>query len=315
MLWPASPPSNDGVLLVGHGTVDNLEELPSFLTEIRRGRPPSEDLVREMRRRYEAIGGSPLMRITRSQASALSSVTQLPVLVGMRFGLAPLPAALLGAAALRLDRLIVLPVAPFSVELYSKETTLTYERLKSEGHSLNFELLTVMAWGCHPRLIEAQREMILSYLGAKNSDDLRIVVTAHSLPLRVIELGDDYARQVEAAAHALELALGRKTILAYQSQGQDAARWLGPTLGDRLAELANSGVKDVAVVPMGFLCDHVETLYDLDLEAQVRANQLGLNMTRVPALNAHPSLIDAMAKLVQECTLRAASAASIPADP
>ncbi len=93
---------NDGVLLVAHGTINNLEELPAFLTQIRRGRAPSNVMLEEMARRYEAIGGSPLMRITREQANSLADAIEMPVLIGMRFGIAPISEALLGAAALRL---------------------------------------------------------------------------------------------------------------------------------------------------------------------------------------------------------------------
>ena len=296
---------NDGVLLVAHGTIDNLDELPSFLTDIRRGRPPSDAMVREMKRRYEVIGGSPLMRITRLQASALAESLQMPVLIGMRFGMAPLPKALLGAAALGLERLVILPVAPFSVQLYSKESLDVYSRLKSEGHSLNFDLLPVTPWGDYGALIDAQRAAIERHFDGHVPDGTHIVVTAHSLPLRAIELGDDYAEQVEASVRALELALGRPLVLAYQSQGQESAGWLGPSLSDKLTELAGAGVKDIAIVPIGFLCDHVETLFDLDHEAKAQSERLGLNMTRVPALNADPRLIDAMARLVKECLGRA----------
>lgn len=264
-----------------------------------------------MTHRYEAIGGSPLMRITRLQASALAEALQMPVLIGMRFGVAPLPKALLGAASLNLKRLVILPMAPFSVQLYSRETAQAYSRLKSEGHSLNLELLHVTPWGSHGILIDAQRAAILSHFSGQVPERTRIVVTAHSLPLQAIELGDDYAEQVEASVLALESALGQSLTLAYQSQGQQPGGWLGPSLSDKLTELASAGVTNIAVAPIGFLCDHVETLYDLDLEAQAQSKRLGLKMTRVPALNAHPRLIDALAKLVEESIERAERSATL----
>lgn len=310
------PEQNDGVLLVAHGTIDTLDKLPGFLTEIRHGRPPSADLVREMTRRYETIGGSPLMQITQAQANALADTLEMPVLFGMRFGIAPLSAALLGAAALRLRRLVVLPVAPFSVDLYATETALAYSRLKSEGHALGFELLRTAPWGMHPGLIQAHREAILAHLGEEMPPDTRIILTAHSLPLRVVEAGDRYAEQVEDSVRAIGVALGRTTLHAYQSQGQDSAPWLGPSLSDRLAELVPMGVKHVVVAPIGFLSEHVETLYDLDHEAKRVAQGLGLNMTRVSALNAHPSLIGVMKDLVEQCVARADSrTVGYPAQP
>ena len=302
--------SNDGVLLVAHGTIGGLDELPSFLKDIRRGRPPSAEMLSEMTRRYQTIGGSPLMQITRAQANALADRLQMPVLIGMRFGTAPLSEALLGAAALSLRRLIVLPVAPYSVDLYAKETALAFTRLKAEGHSLGFELLKVAPWGSHPYLVQAQCQAILNHLGGSIPANARIVVTAHSLPLRAVELGDNYAEQVEASVRALEAALERTTILAYQSQGSGSDGWLGPKLADKLAELAKSGVTEIIIVPIGFLCDHVETLYDLDHEALAQANELGLKMSRVPALNVQPRLIDAMANLVEECLVRAQDGAN-----
>jgi ferrochelatase len=296
---------NDGVLLVAHGTVDSPSKLPGFLTEIRHGRHPTEEMIREMTRRYETIGGSPLMRITQTQANALSDALQLPVLVGMRFGLAPLAAALLGAAALKLRRLVVLPVAPYSVELYTAETALAYSRLKEEGHSLGFELLRIEPWGNHPGLIRAQCEAIIAHLGKSTSPNARIILTAHSLPLRVIQAGDNYAEQVEASVRALAMALGQTTVLAYQSQGQDSAEWLGPSLKDRIAEMAQNGITDVVVVPVGFLSEHVETLYDLDHEAKKYALSLGVNISRVAALNSHASLVGVLVDLVEKSIMRA----------
>jgi len=305
MLTPMNSPKNDGVLLVAHGTINDLTELPAFLTQIRHGRTPSNEMVAEMSRRYEAIGGSPLLRITREQANALADTIQMPVLIGMRFGIAPISEALLGAAALRLHRLVILPVAPFSVELYVNETALIYSRLKANGHSLGFELLHVPPWGAHAGLVHAQYEAIASHFVDQIPPDTSIVLTAHSLPLRIIEGGDSYARQIETAASELERALGRKTILAFQSQGNDGAGWLGPSLIETIDKLAADGAKHATVVPIGFISEHVETLYDLDHEAKDHARKLGLEISRVPTLNAGVGLVGVMANLVRECIGRA----------
>ena len=293
-------PDNAGVLLVAHGTIDQLDQMPEFLTEIRQGRPPTESMIQEMKRRYEVIGGSPLLRTTKAQASALAHILDIPVLYGMRFGSSKLSAALLGAAALKLQRVIVLPMAPFSVRLYSNDTNRIHSQLKSEGQALNLELTRVRPWGAHEGLIAAQRENLMSYFGGNIPEDLCIVVTAHSLPIRAIQSGDDYAQQIEAFVKAFERGIERSVVLAYQSQGQDSNEWLGPKLNDTLIELAKRGTKRVCIVPVGFLCDHVETLYDLDHEARAQAKALGLSMFRVPALNDAPALIDVMAQLVKE---------------
>jgi ferrochelatase len=309
MLGVMNARMNDGVLLVAHGTINDLQELPAFLTQIRQGRAPTDEMVEEMGRRYAAIGGSPLMRITRAQASALAEAIQMPVLIGMRFGVAPISEALLGAAALGLSRLVVLPLAPFSVELYANETEQTYSRLKSSGHSLGFELLHVAPWGSHAGLVQAQYDAIISHFAGHIPLDTRIVLTAHSLPKRVIDAGDGYAKQIEAAVAALEQTLGRRTVLAYQSQSNNSTEWLGPSLLETLEKLAKDGEKNVAVVPIGFISEHVETLYDLDHEASVHAARLGLEMSRIAALNAGAGLVGVLADLVKECIKRADTSA------
>lgn len=305
MLFQMKLQKGDGVLLVAHGTVTDLCDLPAFLTEIRRGRPPTNEMVHEMTHRYQVIGGSPLIRITQEQSSALADALHMPVLFGMRFGDARLSDALLRAAALQLRRLVILPVAPYSVELYVSEVQRAYARLKSEGHSLGFELLPVTPWGSHEDLIEAHCQTILTHLGGQIPENTRIVLTAHSLPLRILDAGDTYAEQVVASARALEQALRRPIELAYQNQGEDQKEWLGPGLWEKLADVAAQGVEHVIIAPIGFLSEHVETLYDLDHEAHKQATALGLTLARVPALNSHPRLISVMADLVQESLRRA----------
>lgn len=291
---------NTGVILVAHGTVEQLDQMPAFLTEIRQGRPAPEALIQEMTKRYQAIGGSPLLRITRSQASLLAERLQMPVLFGMRFGTSKLSKALLAAAELKLERLVILPMAPFSVSLYVNDAKRALAQLQTEGHSITYDVASVRPWGTHEGLVRAQCEALRSAMGDAVSRDVCIVVTAHSLPLRAIQSGDDYARQIEAFVAAFDAAIGKKTVLSYQSQGKEPIGWLGPKLSDTLDDLASRGVKQIAILPIGFLCDHVETLYDLDHEARVHAEKLGIRMLRVPALNDAPALIDVMANLVEE---------------
>lgn len=307
MLFHMRSEESDGVLLIAHGTVTDLGNLTAFLTEIRRGRPPTSEMIQEMTRRYETIGGSPLIRITEGQARALADVLHMPVLLGMRFGEVRLSDAFLRAAALKLHRLVILPVAPYSVELYMSEAQRAYSRLKLEGHSVGFELLQVEPWGTHEQLIEAHRQSILAHLGGQIPENTRVILTAHSLPLRILEAGDTYAEQVQDSASALKRALGRPIELAFQNQGEAQNEWLGPGLWETLACVAAQGVEQVVIVPIGFLSEHVETLYDLDNEAQEQATGLGLTLRRVPALNLHPRLIGAMADLVRESFRRADS--------
>ncbi len=291
MLTRMSLTAHDGVLLVGHGTVSSLAALPDFLREIRRGREPPDTLLAEMVRRYELIDGSPLLRISHEQAEALAEQVQLPVLIGMRFGECRIADALQHAARAGIRRLVVVPMAPFSVGLYVNETRQVLKELQAAGHGRGLELYTVSDWGEHPQLIEAFRVAVLAKINECERCDATIVATAHSLPRHVISLGDTYAIQVQASVNALQCALGRELILAYQSQGEGGGTWLGPSLRERIEQLAQHGTREIVVVPIGFLSEHVETLYDLDHEARSQAERAGIKMIRVPALDAHPGLI------------------------
>lgn len=273
---------------MAHGTVTDLDDLPEFLSRIRRGRPASEKLVAELRRRYAAIGGSPLLDITRAQAKALEARLGLPVLVGMRLWRPTLEAAISEAQRRRIERLCVLPLAPFSVQVYAEAA----DRARAQLGGDTPELLHVDPWNCAPELIVAHARSIAGTLGV--ASDTALVLTAHSLPERAIAGGDPYAALVRASADAIGAALGRAYRLAYQSQGADGGAWLGPDLDTTLTELAREGAREVVVAPFGFLADHVETLYDLDVEAQRRARSLGLEMRRVPALNSDAGLIAAL---------------------
>jgi protoporphyrin/coproporphyrin ferrochelatase len=290
------------VLLVAHGTVTVLEEMEDFLTSIRRGRAPTPELVAEMRHRYQAIGGSPLLATTKQQASALSERLGRAVLVGMRFGRPSIEQALADAEQLALRRLAVVPLAPYSVNLYFDEVCSRYRAMSEVSNSHNLRLQTVEPWGNHPGLVRAHADLIRSFAGEAIDQGAALVLTAHSLPLRVIEAGDAYAHEVVKSAASIGAALGSSYSLAYQSQGADGGRWLGPDLKQVVNSLAASGRTQVVVAPFGFLCDHVETLFDLDIELRAHAEALGIRVCRVPALGMHPLLIDTLVDLVHMAT-------------
>jgi ferrochelatase len=290
--------TDDGVLLVAHGTVSSLEQLPEFLTEIRRGRAPSVALVAEMTRRYEAIGGSPLLRICSEQARLLAQAASTPVWVGMRFGACRIEDALRKAAEMGVRRLVVVPMAPYSVSLYVEETRQRLAQLQVNGACGDLGLVAIGSWGEHPRLIAAFKDAVSTAIAESGASDAPIIATAHSLPLHVINAGDGYADQVQASVKALQTALGREITLAYQSQGDAGGEWLGPTLLQQLERMVQVGVQQVIVAPIGFLSEHVETLYDLDHEARGQAEAMGLRIVRVPALDTHPELIGCLKELV-----------------
>ena len=280
-------PANAGVLLVAHGTVEDLDDLDAFVARIRHGRPAPPGLVEELQRRYEAIGGSsPLLQTTREQATALAKRLEAPVLVAMRLWEPGVDKALSGAAALGLSRMVVMALAPFSQHVYWDAAVKVAAAVKS-----SVELVPSAPYAEEPDFVSAHVELIQRH----GSPTAAVVLSAHSLPRIAIERGDPYARLVEAAARAVSERLGRPTRLCYQSQGADGGEWLGPTVRETLSALAAAGQREVVWAPFGFLADHVETLYDLDIEARAIAAELSLSLVRVPALNLHPGLTSALA--------------------
>ena len=287
---------SDGILLTAHGTVENLDDMPEFLRRIRHGRPAPPELVDELKRRYTAIGGSPLLRLTDEQADLLAGQTELPVFIGMRLFRPELSDALKKAHDAGITRLAVLPLAPFSVHVYAAAA----ERARNEL-GLTLALVPAEPFGQAEEFVRAQADLIRPALGDPAEESL--LLTAHSLPRKVIEAGDPYAKQVEASASAIARELGRAHELVYQSQGADGGDWLGPDVRSALSAAQARGRRRVVVAPGGCRSDHVETLSDLDLEARAWATELGLEFVRVPALNTAPALISALGAVVRRTLL------------
>ncbi|MEZ4226325.1 MAG: ferrochelatase [Polyangiaceae bacterium] len=289
---------SDGVLLVAHGTVESLDDLPAFVQRIRRGRPAPAGLVEELRRRYEIIGGSPLLATTKEQARHLARLLDLPVLVGMRLWHPEVSEALAGAADLGVRRLCVLPMAPYSVHIYCAHVRAELERLKETLGPRAPELLDASPWGTLPGFLDAYLEQIRVALDG--SDGYEVILTAHSLPSHIIREGDPYRVQFEAAVVALRQRLGIGATLAYQSQGADGGDWLGPSLLDAMQAARARGCKGVVVAPLGFVAEHVETLYDLDVEAKAQAAELGLGFRRVPVIELDDGMMRALAGVARD---------------
>src|SRR5450432_1968674 len=276
--------SRAGILLVAHGTVSDLHDLPAFVARIRHGRPAPPGLIEELQRRYEAIGGSPLLRVTEEQARALEARTGLPVLLGMRLWEPSVEAALREAARREIKRLVLVPLAPFSVDVYGAAARRSLEAVRAELGASTPELIVCEPWGTEPAFIDALRAGLAARLAlAGAGPDTAVMLTAHSLPSVAIRAGDRYQAEVEASARAVAERLGRACELSYQSQGADGGEWLGPALRQTFERLAHAGTRRVMLSPFGFLADHVETLYDLDIEARAWAGSLGLAFERVEA--------------------------------
>jgi protoporphyrin/coproporphyrin ferrochelatase len=283
-----------GVLLLAHGTPDSLDQMPEYLTRVRGGRPPSEELVAEMRSNYAAIGGrSPLTDITRAQAEALSRELGdgTRVYVGMRNWAPTIGEALAEAAKGGVTEIVALPMAPQFSSLSVAKYRDAVDVARPPGLAVRF----VESWHDHPGLLEAFAEKVRAAGGA----DV-VVFTAHSLPLRVIEGGDPYAGQVAATVAGVAARAGIAAYgVAYQSAGRTPEPWLGPTLEEHLQEKAAAGARSVLVVPVGFVCDHTEILFDVDVQAAAAARRLGLALRRTESLNTSPALMAALADLVR----------------
>lgn len=286
------------VLLTYHGTVDRIDDIPAFVAAIRRGRPAPAEVIEEVRRRFEAIGGSPLRRISEAQAAALAEKLGLPVRAAGRLWGPYARDVLAELYAEGVRRVLSLPLAPQSVGVYNAAA-------REAAASLpDLELVLAPPWGLEPALIDAFVETIDEALAPVAEGDraaIPVVLTAHSLPQRVIDAGDPYERDFRAMAAAVEERIrprGNPTSVAFQSQGMTADAWIGPDLRSTFARLAAEGAAYALVAPIGFVADHVETLYDLDVEAKAIAREVGLSgLFRASAVNTRPRFIEALAAI------------------
>jgi ferrochelatase len=284
------------VLLMAHGTPDSLDDMPEYLRLVRGGRPPSPELVEEMRHNYEAIGGrSPLTSITHAQADALRARLgpDIPVAVGMRNWRPFISDALADLAGAGATRIVGIPLAPqfstLSVQKYLDAATAALPA------GLEFE--PVQSFSTHPQLLQAFAERVRAAAPAVDED---VIFSAHSLPVRVIQAGDRYAEEVGATARGVASRSGITDYsLAYQSAGRTPEPWIGPELSDLIRAKATAGSRRMLVVPIGFVCDHTEILFDIDIQAAATARACGVALRRTESLNTSPTFIAVLEDLVR----------------
>ncbi len=312
-MQPSSPLESEGapsdaglgVLLIAHGTVDRLEDLAPFLTNIRRGHAPSEELLHEVSRRYQAIGGSPLNSINQRLAQRLEKRLSMPVRLANRLW-APSPKeALEGLANAGVTRVLTVPLAQHSASIYGQSV-----QTQAAWVPAIKEVQCASNWGQRADLTRAFVETATATLRALPAGaNVALVCTAHSLPLSVVEAGDPYDQEVRRSAESVAagvsalLGEGRavRHALAFQSQGLSTGgmRWLGPDLRLTMESLSASGTDTIVVAPIGFLADHVEILYDLDVEARGWADALGVRFVRTPSLNDGDAIVEVLAEIVR----------------
>jgi len=284
------------VLLMAHGTPSSLAEMPEYLKVVRGGRPPSAELIEEMTHNYNAIGGhSPLTEITLAQAGALAQRLgpDIPVAVGMRNWHPYIKEAMHELASTRIERIVGVPLAP----QFSTLSVQKYMDAASAALPAGATFVPVRTFHVQPLLLQAFAERVRE---AGPRSDETVVFTAHSLPKRVIEGGDVYADEVAATAKGVAALAGiTRYDIAYQSAGRTPEPWIGPDLSEFVASRAAQGQRSFLVVPVGFVCDHTEILFDIDVQAAAAARAAGATLRRTASLNTSATFISALESIVR----------------
>jgi ferrochelatase len=292
-----------------------LDDVAPFLRDIRGGRPTPSTLVEEFRERYRRIGGkSPLLEISRAQAQALelrlnAEGPQYRCYVGMRNWHPFIREAMNAVASDSAERLIVVPLTPY----YSKRSVGTYflavrDALDVFGRPVAVGY--VESWNTEPALIDAFAAKVAGGLKRLEAQGFRnpvVLFTAHSLPRKLIDEGDPYETELMETMAAIVSRLPPvRAEMAWQSAGRTDEPWLGPSLEDSIERLAKAGESAILIVPFGFVSDHLEILYDIDIEARGQGDRLGIFLDRTDSLNMDPRFIEAMASAVRSVPFGAA---------
>jgi len=304
----APAPPKTAVLLLAHGSPETPDQIPDFLRYVTGGRPLPQQVIDEIRHRYSLIGFSPLTCWTLLQADQLSQQLRLPVFVGMRNWKPFIADAVQSIAAQKFDRVIAVCLAPQN----SRTSVGLYRRAVGDESNLPFALDFVDEWHDQPSLAKAFAENLLSGWQKANAEfgrQLPIIFTAHSVPERTITEGDPYAAQAKETATLVAKAAGLSAsdwTFAFQSQGMSggpgsgsANPWIGPTVEDTILNLKAKGHRGIFLQPVGFLCDHVEVLYDIDIFFKQFAEKEGMRLWRAESLNGSKMLTEALAELVR----------------
>ncbi len=291
----ANQPS--AVLLLAHGSPNSVDEVPDFLLRVTGGRPLTPEVIEEVKHRYEQIGRSPLTEITLKQGELLAAQLAMPVYVGMRNWHPFISYTLRQIVADGIRHAVVICMAPHnsrtSVGLY--RTSLA----RCPDPQLSFDF--VESWHDQPQLIEAFAERLVAGRN-KAGTESPVIFTAHSVPRRTILDGDPYETQAMQTAELVAARAGLQKSewrFAFQSQGMSGGAWLGPTVEATILELKRGGHVGVFVQPIGFLCDHVEVLYDVDVIFTQFAEKKGMRLWRAESLNDSSLLTSALAQIAR----------------
>jgi protoporphyrin/coproporphyrin ferrochelatase len=319
---PDSATQRHAVLLLAHGTPQSLDQIPEYLRNITGGRPMPESVIEEIRHRYSLIGSSPLTELTMEQGRLLSEALNLPVYVGMRNWKPYIADVVRQMREDGITSAVAICLAPQN----SRTSVGLYRRAAFAEAGNAIEMDFIDGWADHPQLAQAFAERlqpVWQSLSARIGTMAPVLFTAHSVPCRTIQLQvsagqpdlgpDPYpveAKRTAANVAALLAPLGLTDadwFFAFQSQGMSGATWIGPTVEDTLTALRQEGHAAVVIQPIGFLCDHVEILYDIDIGFRDFAAGIGLEVVRPQSLNDSPLLTAALEDLARQGFARLAA--------
>jgi ferrochelatase len=285
---------------MAYGSPTDEADIERYYTHIRGGRKPSTLALAELTERYRAAGGSPLTAITKAQAAALGERLGLPTFVGMKHAAPFIADGAADARAAGIERLIGLPLAPHFADI----SLGAYERALASAWE--DELIFVRGFHEDPTFISAVVNLLSESLAQGPAD--RLFFTAHSLPMRIVDEGDAYPDRLLESCRLVEAAIELpEWEFAFQSASTTGEPWLGP---DLLVAMERSAARNVLVCPIGFVADHLEILYDLDIEAQHFARKRDVRLRRTPSFNTRPDFIAALAAVVTDAITSAARPAA-----
>ena len=296
-----------GIFLMAHGAPESTDDIPEYLKTIRGGRDSTPETIQIIRDRYEQIGGkSPLREITAELAERLEKFLnqeepQFKVYVGMRNWSPYIRDEVKRMKEDGIEKVIALCLAPqfstWSTKLYFN----AFEDALKECGGENIDVHFVASWANHPLLIDAFSEKYREALAKLNGESVYTIFTAHSIPSESIDLGDPYDQEFNKTVELLvDRVKPNNWYQAYQSQGMIPVPWLGPTVESVLDKISRVGSKTVLIVPVGFVCDHVEILFDIDIEFKNYAVEKKIKLHRTESLNFSPTYIEALASIAWE---------------
>lgn len=298
-----------GVLVMSYGTPASLDQVEAYYTHIRRGHPPTPEQLKDLTDRYEAIVGGffPLRENTNKQVQALEDRLNadhpdlsFKCYQGLKHAEPYIEDGVEQMVKDGIQQAIGVVLAPH----YSMMSVGGYiKRAQEKAAELGLQMQFVKSYHLHPQLVEALSQRVtdtLKRFDTASKDEIRVVFTAHSLPEKILEMRDPYPEQLLETSRAIAAQTGiTNWQFGWQSAGQTGTPWLGPDILDVLQTISSEGeFKHVLVCPIGFVSDHLEVLYDLDIEAQKTARELGIHLERTPSLNTDPLYMAALSDVV-----------------